>query len=159
MQPKQGIVPQVIPQVLDEVEWELRAGKEWYRECLVYETDWRKLLHKEKLPERFWIENYVLRRCQWVQEDLLEGGGILGVPDEIEIRFRKIEETLRRIELIIIRLDTMVTPIKRFLTIPRWIKWIGRKLWTIRVYLLMVFGLLVVGLIMMILSLGDFSVP
>ncbi len=158
MLPRQGIVPQVIGPVIEEVGWELLTNKKWYRDCLVYEEGWRHLLSKDKLPERFWIENYVLRRCRWVQEDLLEGGNILGIPDEVEIRFRKIEGTLKGIEEIVTRVENMVAPIKRFLSVPDWMKRSGRKLWTIRLYLLMGFGLVVVGLITIILLLGGFSV-
>ncbi len=147
-QPRQGIVPQVAVLGIREVAEELLEGKEWYRESLMYPETYRKRMEEGVFPESFWLDNYVLERCRMIQEELIEGvgldpaedpfkfneriegieSGLVQLNEAIEKRVTKLNQKLAHATMLLLRIDAMVTPIKRFLSIPPWMKWTGRKL-------------------------------
>lgn len=97
-QPKQGIVPQLALLVIKEVAQELNEGKQWYLESLVYPEEWRKQMEKGVFADSFWLENYVLERCKWVQEDLIESGNLSVDPIKIENKLDMVLEKLGTLE-------------------------------------------------------------
>jgi len=114
-QPRQGILPQIAMPVITEICQELKDGKKWYMESLMYPEGLRKAIAKGMLPETYWVEMYVLERCRWAQEDLLTGVGLAVEPI-------RIEKALQDLARGIVHLEAMIVPIKKFLSIPDYMK-------------------------------------
>jgi hypothetical protein len=126
-QPRQGILPQVALPILKEVCQELQEGKEWHLEPLMYSEGLRQAMAKGMLPETYWLEMYILERCRWAQEDILEGQGF-PEPFRLQDILNGIDQRMQYLTVLSLRIDAMVAPIKAFLSIPPWMKWIARKI-------------------------------
>ena len=115
--PKQGISAQVAMHVIQDVAQELKEGKRWWEECLMYPEPYRKKLAEKAFPAHFWIDNYVLERCRMMQDDMLIGGQSDQMDDLLQLQI-----ALNQLYSGIAEIDSMVRPIKNFLTVPNYLK-------------------------------------
>jgi hypothetical protein len=162
-QPSQGIVQAIAMEVIAEVCKELEEGKEWWKEPLMYNESFRHLMVKKEFERpSFWIDNYILERCKWVQED----NELVAGTDNSQLallEIRKLTNRYKHDHLTIIDLikDNHSSSIQRdlnnFVEICRMGDLLYEvKEWIILLSLLMVLVPRLEGMIQAILSLGGF---
>lgn len=148
-QPKQGIISQVAIAVIAEVCEEWATGLNYHMESLMYPEGLRVAMEKDRVPHTYWAEMYILERCNWAQEDMITGQGLAVEPIKLEAIFEELQETMIALDdkiahiqktgtilddkiahltMLTHHIDNMVVPIKRWLSIPPWMKWIGKKI-------------------------------
>lgn len=127
--PKYGIMPQVAGEIIKEVYDELEQGFERYKDIWLFPAGYRKLWDKGTLPEDFWLDNYVLMKCQAYQELISSREGIEQItPLNADDQFNEIGLVLLDISEQITTIYERILPICNFLSIPPYMKRAAR--WT-----------------------------
>jgi len=122
--PKQGIAMQVAAAVIKEVAEEFIQKKRYHLECLMYSEPYREKLAEGLFPEHFWVDRYVLERCNWMMEDLIQSKELDINPLKLAEKILEIEGVVKQTRALVMTNYKMIKPIRDFLTIPPYIRMI-----------------------------------